>query len=365
MSAGHLHPSDSPTAAWIASYRSIRQIVSTNHFDKADFEMRSLNLDQLRTLLEVVEVRSFSAAARRLNLTQPAVSQHIQELERRFGVRLIERMGKQAHATAPGRELVAAAHQIFRDCELAETTMRRFRDGWIGRVHLGTTNTAMTYVLPPILRRLRLDHPGIDLLVTNMATRESIEQIVENKIDLALVTLPVEERKLRITLLRPQMLVAILPASMADVPDEITPDYVMRQPFILEHERGAVRSLVTEWLSGQMPLRAVMQLGTIEALKTAVESNLGISIVPEMSIIRHSPDISVRPLRPAVPCPLALIEHRNKPNEPALQIVRNALLELRVESQVELPPRRGAKTDTLPRTDAASPKGSRARAGSA
>jgi DNA-binding transcriptional LysR family regulator len=318
-------------------------------------------LDQLRTLLEVVEVRSFSAAARRLNLTQPAVSQHIQELERRFGVRLIERMGKQAHATAPGRELVGAAQQIFRDCELAETTMRRFRDGWIGRVHLGTTNTAMTYVLPPILRRLRLDHPGIDLLVTNMATRESIEQIIENKIDLALVTLPVEERKLRITVLRPQMLVAILPASMPNVPGEITPDYVMGQPFLFEYERGAVRGLVTQWLSGQMPLRAVMQLGTIEALKTAVESNLGMSIVPEIAVTHHSPDVIVRPLRPPVPCPLALIEHRNKPNEPALQIVRNALLELRGEGQLERLPEKEAKSDFSRRTNSASRRGSHPR----
>src|SRR5207247_9937040 len=104
--------------------------------------MRSLNLDQLRALLEVVEHGSFSAAARRLNLTQPAVSLQIRELERRFGVRLIERMGKQAHATIPGRELITAAQGIFRECALAEAAMRRFRDGWIGRVRLGTTLTA-------------------------------------------------------------------------------------------------------------------------------------------------------------------------------------------------------------------------------
>ena len=64
--------------------------------------MRSLSLDQLRTLLEVVEGGSFSAAARRLNLTQPAISLQIRELERRFGLKLIERLGKQAHATVPG-----------------------------------------------------------------------------------------------------------------------------------------------------------------------------------------------------------------------------------------------------------------------
>ena len=234
--------------------------------------MRSLNLDQLRTLIEVIELGSFSAAARRLNLTQPAVSQQIRELERRFDVRLIERMGKQAHATAPGRDLVEAAQRIFRDCDLAETAMRRFREGWIGRVHIGTTNTAMTYDLPPILRKLRMDHPGIDLLLTSMPTRESVEHIIENKIDLALVTLPVEKKKLRITPLRPHMLVAILPAGTRDVPDEITPDYVARQPLLLEHARGAVHALAMRWLSEKMPLpRAGTHLPSIEALKTGVE----------------------------------------------------------------------------------------------
>jgi DNA-binding transcriptional LysR family regulator len=303
--------------------------------------MRGLNLDQLRTLLEVLDLGSFSAAARRLNLTQPAVSLQIRELERRFGVRLIERMGKQAHATAPGRELVEAAQRIFRDCDLAEAAMRRFREGWIGRVHIGTTNTAMTYALPPILRRLRLDYPGIDLLVTNMPTRDSVEHIIQNKIDLALVTLPVEEKKLRITPLRREMLVAILPAGTRDVPDEITPDYVARQPLLIEYARGAVHALVMRWLTGHMPLpRAAMHLGTIEALKTAVESNLGMSIVPDVAVARHSPDIIVRPLRPAVPCTLALIEHRNKPNEPALEIVRTALLALGEEADATAPPRR-------------------------
>jgi len=81
--------------------------------------LRGLNFDQLRTLLEVVEQGSFSAAARRLNLTQPAISLQIRELERRFGVRLIERLGKQAHATVPGRELVSTF------CASAITSMRR------------------------------------------------------------------------------------------------------------------------------------------------------------------------------------------------------------------------------------------------
>ena len=149
--------------------------------------------------------------------------------------------------------------------------MRRFREGWIGRVRIGTTNTAMTYALPPILRKLRTDHPGIDLHVTNMATRDSVEHILQNKLDFALVTLPVDRMRLRITALRPEKLVAIFPAGDARLARQVTPGYVARQSLLIENTRGAVHALTMRWLSGQMPLpRAPMHLGTIEALKTAV-----------------------------------------------------------------------------------------------
>ncbi|HEY5829225.1 MAG: LysR family transcriptional regulator [Hyphomicrobiaceae bacterium] len=292
--------------------------------------MRSLNLDQLRALLRVVELGSFSAAARQLNLTQPAVSLQIRELERRFGVRLIERLGKRAHTTAPGATLVEAARRIFHECDLIDAAMRPYRDGWIGRVQIGATNTMLVHVLPPILRELSREHPGIDLHVTNMPTRESVERILQNRLDLALVTLPVQKRHLRITPLLPEQLVAIFPAGTRDLPDEVTPEFAARQPLLMEHTGGAVYALVVRWLSGLGSLpRPPMHLGTIEALRSAVASNLGMSIVPEIVVAGHAPGIIVRPLRPQLSRTLALIEHRNKPNEPALEIVRNALLALR------------------------------------
>jgi DNA-binding transcriptional LysR family regulator len=291
--------------------------------------MRSLNLDQLRALLEVVEHGSFSAAARRLNLTQPAISLQIRELERRFGVRLIERLGKQAHATVPGRALVEAAQRIFRECDLVDASMRRFCEGWIGHVHVGTTLSAMVYRLPPILRSLRVDHPGIDLVVNNTPTPKSVENILQNKIDLALVNLPVEDKQMKITPLCEEEMVAIFPAGTRDVPAEITPDYVARQSLLVEQPSSAAHALVLGWLSGQASSRPPMPLGTIEALKTAVASGLGMAIVPEAAVAMHMSDFIVRPLLPPLRRTLALIEHRNKPNEPALEIVRNALLALR------------------------------------
>jgi DNA-binding transcriptional LysR family regulator len=71
-----------------------------------------------------------------------------------------------------------------------------------------------------------------------------------------------------------------------------------------------------------------MAVGTIEALKSAVASNVGMAILPEVAVHPNMANIMLRPLRPALHRTLALIEHRNKPNEPALQIVRTALMEL-------------------------------------
>ena len=312
--------------------------------------MRGLNFDQLRTLLEVVEQGSFSAAARRLNLTQPAISLQIRELERRFGVRLIERLGKRAHATVPGRELVEAAQRILRECDQADAAMRRFREGWTGRVQVGMTLTAMIYRLPPILRRVRLDHPGIDLVVTNAPTQNTVENIIQNRIDLGLVNLPVEKnRQLKVTPLCPEVLVAIFPVGTRGIPAEITPGYVAQQNLLVEQASSSAHSLVLEWLSGHaLPPRAPTPLGTVEALKSAVASNLGMAIVPEVSVAMHLSDFIVRPLRPSLSRMLALIEHRNKPNEPALESVRNALLALRTVEAIEPrthKPRRYKATD--------------------
>jgi DNA-binding transcriptional LysR family regulator len=328
-----------PRHGQLATPRAIRQIWRSDVFDEDCFEMRSLNLDQLRTLVSVVEHGSFSAAARRLNLTQPAVSLQIRELERRLGVRLIERLGKQAHPTPPGRELVEAAHRIFRECDNADAAMRRYREGWIGRVRVGTTVTAMTYALPPILRRLRLEHPGIDLLVNNMPTPDSVEKVLRNELDLALVTLPVANRQLRITPLRVEMLVAILAPGTPDVPDEVDADYAVRHALLIEHTRSAAYGLVMRWLgAAASAAQEPMPLGTVEALKSAVASSLGMAIVPEVALTRDRADFLVRPLRPPLPRTLALIEHRNKPAAPALDIVRRALLVLRDGDGVRPPP---------------------------
>jgi hypothetical protein len=172
-------------------------------------------------------------------------------------------------------------------------------------------------------------------VITNMPTQATVDNILQNRIDLGLVNLPVVNRHLKITPLCPETLVAIFPVGTRGVPDEVTPDFVARQNLLVEQTSSAAYPLVLGWLSGQPSApRAPTALGTVEALKSAVASNLGMAIVPEVSVAMHSSDFIVRPLRPSLSRTLALIEHRNKPNEPALEIVREALLDLRAVEAV-------------------------------
>jgi DNA-binding transcriptional LysR family regulator len=289
--------------------------------------MRGLNLDQLRTLEAVVELASFTGAARRLNLSQSAVSVQIRELEQRFGLRLIERLGKKAYATAAGREVIEHARRISEEAEAIAAAMRRYRDGWIGRVHIGAALTALMYLLPPVLKKLRTEHPGIDLLVSNAPTVEMVGRVVRNEMDFGVVTLPVEDNRLLVAPLHVEDMVAIFPAVARDIPEEVTPEYAATQFLVLEF--GAVSELIRSWMSARLLTpQSPMIVSAIEAVKVVVSSGMGMSIVPTMTIIQRSDDIVVRPLNPPLTRTLALIQHRNKPDELALRIVRDALMEL-------------------------------------
>jgi len=289
--------------------------------------MRSLSLDQLRALQTVVEVASFTGAARQLNLSQSAVSVQIRELEERCGVRLIERLGKKAYATAAGREVIEHARRISSEADAITAAVRRFREGWIGRVHIAAALTALMYLLPPVLKKLRADYPGIDLFISNAPTDAMVDGVLRNEMDIGLVTLPVTENRLLVTPLHVETMVAIFPESAQDIPKAVTPEYVAAQFLILEY--GAVSALIREWLSaGGVAPQQTMTVSAIEAVKVVVSAGMGMSIVPAMSVAEATDEIVVRPLKPPLRRTLALIQHRNKPDDLALRIVRDALMEL-------------------------------------
>ena len=128
--------------------------------------MRELNLDQLRTLVAIADLGTFSAAAKALHLAQPTVSLHISELESRLGTRLVVRGSRRITPTAAGGALVERARQLLRDADEAVDAVRRQAEGRTGRVRLGTSTGVVVDLLPQVLEALGASHAGIDVEVS-------------------------------------------------------------------------------------------------------------------------------------------------------------------------------------------------------
>src|SRR5262249_47438262 len=249
--------------------------------------MRSLNLDQLRAFVEVVERGSLTAAAKELNLTQPAVTHQVQELERRFNVDLVERFGKRAYLTQAGEKLIAHARQLRENDTRAKREMRRFEGGWLGRVRIGTSATVLMYALPPVLRRLKIDHPQLEINLKAGLTATTLQMLKTNALDLGLCALPINDPAFETIPLFEDPLVAIVPVKMTKVPKKVTPAFLSRFPLILVNEESALRRTVHEWLEqAGPPPKPVMEFDHVEAIKSVVAVGLGCSVVPKMCLGR-------------------------------------------------------------------------------
>src|ERR1700731_3718639 len=101
--------------------------------------MRSLSLDQLKAFIEAAGGGSSPRAAMAMDLSQPAVTHQVHELEQRFQVALLERLGKRAYPTEAGEKLMEHARHLLDEDAHTRDAMRRFTDGWLGRVRIGTS----------------------------------------------------------------------------------------------------------------------------------------------------------------------------------------------------------------------------------
>ncbi|HMG49587.1 MAG TPA: LysR family transcriptional regulator [Inquilinus sp.] len=276
--------------------------------------MRGLNLDQLRTFCEVIQASSFSAAAARLNLTQPAVSLQIRQLEAKLGVRLIERVGRRATPTAAGADLLAYAGQIEAAVATAVEAMAEHATGAIGRVRLGTGATACIYLLPPVLRALRRRLPSLEIVVSTGNTSGILQLLEENAIDIGLVTLPAPGRAFQVTPLLEEEFLAVVPAEADDLPPEVTPAVLAHRPVVLYEPGGQTRRIVDDWFAAAgISLKPVMALGSVEAIKQLVGAGLGCAVLPGMAVPADETRLVAHPLSPRLHRQLGLVLRRDKP----------------------------------------------------
>jgi DNA-binding transcriptional LysR family regulator len=151
--------------------------------------MRNVTLRQLRTFAEVARRQSFTAAAKALHLTQPAVSMQVRLLEDAAGLPLVEQLGRRIHLTDAGRELLPYAAGIADLLREAEDAMKALQGVGGGELSIAVTSTAK-YFAPRLLAEFRRSHPEARLRLAVSNREAVVRELTENTVDLAVMGRP-------------------------------------------------------------------------------------------------------------------------------------------------------------------------------
>lgn len=150
---------------------------------------QKLDIQTLRTFLLVAEERSFSAAAQRLHLTQPAVSKRIALLEQQLGCELFDRIGRTITPTEAGVALLPHAKAIIQQLYSAEQAVRDLSGAVAGDLRIATSHHIGLHRLPPVLSAFSKAFPGVALDIDFMDSEQAYDLIMQGRLELAVVTL--------------------------------------------------------------------------------------------------------------------------------------------------------------------------------
>jgi LysR family hydrogen peroxide-inducible transcriptional activator len=243
-----------------------------------------MDLNQLRTFLKIAELGSFTRAAEEIGVSQPALSQQVARLEAELGRSVFDRSGKAVRLTEAGRVLLPRAGRIV---ALADDTARELLDdARVGRVVVAAIPTIAPFLLPPVLRSYRIEHPGASVQVDEEVTEALLRRCQRGDLDVGVLALPVDAPPgLAVEPLFDEELVLALPVGhpLADR-DEVPLDLVRGEPFVLLGEghclSDQIRSFCQQRAVQPIATGRTGQLATVQEL---VALGHGISFVPEMA----------------------------------------------------------------------------------
>ncbi|NNJ13637.1 LysR family transcriptional regulator [Chloroflexales bacterium ZM16-3] len=245
-----------------------------------------LNIHLVRVFAAVAEHGSFTRAAEALSISQSAASRDVQELERQLGLPLLERRARGVAPTEAGVLLADHARRIFDIERLAEESLAALRGLQRGRLAIGASSTIGIYMLPPLLGTFGRRYPGIELFLDIGNTQQIVERILDHRLDVAFLEGPVESSGLQITPWREDDLVVIAaPDHPLALRQQLLAADLAGAPFVLREVGSGTREVMEQALAGAgVAVKAVMELGSTEAVKQAVAADLGISIVSRYTI---------------------------------------------------------------------------------
>src|SRR5918999_1522472 len=244
---------------------------------------------QLAAFCAVVERRSFSLAAERLGVTQPAVSLQVKALEERLGQRLLDRSGRRVEPTEAGRRLYGSAQRMLQlEEQLFEDVAAVDRGRLKGTLTIGASTGPGAHLVPLLLCEFQREHPDLRVALSISDTHAVIERVAERELELGIVGALRRHRSLDFEPLAVDEIVLAVPPDHAAAGGEISLEELRGENLIVMQEGAGVRQVVDDELRrAGLRLRGIepkLELGLQESVKSVVAAGYGVSFISRSAV---------------------------------------------------------------------------------
>lgn len=245
---------------------------------------REMPLDarQLNAFVTLVETGSFTETARRLSLTQSAVSHSMRTLEEETGCRLLDKIGNSIIPTEAGEALLHHARLGLKEFARGREAVAQFKSWGVRRLRIAAPALINHRFLPFILVDLRRQHPRLMLISKTAAPGADADSLARGELDFVLCESPPANPNLEFTALFQSPLQIIVPAAHRWLAGEtIPPDELCREPCILPERQSSSRGLVERHCAREKTsLNVVAEAQDFETIKELIKAGYGIGVLP-------------------------------------------------------------------------------------
>jgi len=243
---------------------------------------------QLAAFCEVVDRKSFSQAAERLGVTQPAVSLQIRSLEKRLGTKLLDRSGRRVEPTEAGHRLYRAAQRMLAvEGQLMDELAGE--DGALrGEFALGASTGPGGTVVPVLLGEFQREHPELTIALSISDTNRVIEQVADRELELGIVGASPRHRGVVFEPFFRDEVILVVPPGHRFAGKQVSLEELRGEPLILMQEGAGVRQVIEEELRrGPLRLRDLdvrLELGLQESVKSAAAAGFGVTFISRSGV---------------------------------------------------------------------------------
>lgn len=274
---------------------------------------------RLQVFFMVAKVLSFTKAAETLHMTQPAVTFQVKQLEEFFNTRLFDRTHNKISLTDAGKIVYDYSELILEYYEKMKDEVKQLTGEVAGSLLIGASTTIAEYMLPRLLGAFKRQFPDINIRLQVGNTETIVAMIENNMIDLGVVEAPVYNKNLEVEVCRIDEMVLIV---SIDHPlaskSKISVEELKKYRYISREEGSGSRSVIDSYIKEQglsySDLKVEMELGSPEAVKMAVESNVGIAIVSRTTLNKELKlnTLKAIPLDPPLTRPFSHVRQKHK-----------------------------------------------------